>query len=132
MMNTLVVARYNENVDWVCAVPDSFRVYIYNKGEPITSGAIAARATVIERPNQGRESETYLWHLLNDPHPEDDAVLFTQGDPFEHNPLFLKLLEKYQTFDGVDALSCQWKVGSNVPPKRSSPPLAKAWIRRSR
>jgi hypothetical protein len=28
MMNTLVVARYNENVDWVCAVPDSFWVYI--------------------------------------------------------------------------------------------------------
>jgi len=81
-MFDLVVARYNEPLDWLApfeSQPD-FRIFVYNKGEPYTN----PRATVIDRPNIGREAETYLYHILHTYDTLSPYTIFLQGKPFDH------------------------------------------------
>ncbi len=122
-MHQLVIARYAEALDWLADVPPEFEVAVYNKGAAITSDAVRARAaSITERPNQGRESETYLSHVLGLRQPggtqDDDFVVFAQGDPFEHSPDFLELLRATHRWADVQPLSWRWKIRRDIPPAR--------------
>ena len=117
-MNDLVVARYAEDLDWIAEVPAEFRVHIYNKGAPITSRAVIARAArVVERENVGREAETYLTHVeMAERASEGGYTVFTQGDPFEHSPDFIALLRAWEGWGEVQPLSWRWRVKRDIPP----------------
>ena len=119
-MNTFVVARYRENLDWIAEVPNEFNIYVYNKGEAITSTSVEERATeIISRPNFGRESETYLHHLLRtklEGVPLGDHVVFSQGNPFESSPDFLNLLKQWRDWHSVQPLSWRKYEAENIPP----------------
>ncbi len=116
-MNKIVLARYMESVEWIVDIPDDFEVYIYNKGDILTSPAVARRATkIIERPNYGRESETYLYHMLTEVEDSSDFTIYSQADPFTHSPDFLDLVRAWRSWDDLQPLSWQWKDGSEVPP----------------
>lgn len=81
-MIDLVVARFREPLDWLAPFeshPD-FRVFVYNKGEPYVN----PRVTVIQRPNVGREAETYLFHILETYDTLSSHTIFLQGNPFDH------------------------------------------------
>lgn len=69
MYNRLVIARYNEDVDWA----KDYNNIIYNKqsGDNLL-------------PNVGREAHTYLYHIINNYDNLDDITIFLQGDPFFH------------------------------------------------
>lgn len=73
----IVVARYNEDLAWL--KPYEQHCLIYNKGEAIDLPSILL-------PNIGRESHTYLHHIIENYHRLDDVTLFTQGKPFDHCP----------------------------------------------
>ena len=77
----LVVARYDESIDWI---PKD--AIVYNKGQPITH----SRFKVIDVCNEGRESETYLRHIIENYDTLAEYTIFTQANPFEHNPLFVQ------------------------------------------
>lgn len=80
-MPTLVVARYNEPLDWLSAVPKWWEVCIYNKGEPVT---VDSRHLTTNVQNVGREAETFLHHnVLREPR---DYTIYLQGNPFDHCP----------------------------------------------
>ncbi len=32
-MNSIVIARYDESLDWVLNIPSDFEIFIYNKGK---------------------------------------------------------------------------------------------------
>lgn len=116
-MNSIVIARYKEDVSWIARIPDDFEIFLYNKGDPIHDPAVLAKAHhVIDRPNFGRESETYLHHMLNHRRDDDDFTVFTQGDPFEHSPDFFALLDNWRDWADLQPLTCQWKSHENVPP----------------
>ncbi len=122
-MHQLVVARYAEALDWLADVPPAFEVIVYNKGTAIPSGAVGAyAASITARPNQGRESETYLAHVLGlrqaGGSQDDDFVVFAQGDPFEHSPDFLELLQAAHRWADVQPLSWRWKAKRDIPPAR--------------
>ena len=122
-MHQLVIARYAERLDWLADVPPDFEIHVYNKGAPITANALRARAaSLTERPNQGPEAETYLTHVLGlrqvPGGQGDDFVVFSQGDPFEHSPDFLRLLGAVRSWEDVQPLSWRWKVRRNIPPAR--------------
>jgi hypothetical protein len=72
MTKQLILARYNENVNWVKNLPSDIEVVIYNKGRHLGNNL----------PNIGREAHTYLHHLCNG----NLAVrmVFAQADPFYH------------------------------------------------
>ena len=89
----LVVARYNEDIEWTKHV--SIPVTIYNKGEPLEGS--------IPLPNIGREAHTYLTYIVENYDSLPDKVFFTQGNPFPHSPNFLQrlrdgILEEFEFF----------------------------------
>lgn len=76
----VVVARYNEDVEWCKPFP----CIIYNKG--------GALPNTIALPNIGREAHTYLHHIIENYDNLDDYTAFVQGDPFDHSPNILRNL----------------------------------------
>lgn len=118
----MIVARYNENTSW-CNIFKN--VLIYNKGDDMTS-----MFEVVDIPNEGREGETYLHHIIDNYDDLYEYNIFTQADPFEHNKDFITtVLECSQRFNSIQPLSycwkevdesCEWMNESNktgIPPK---------------
>jgi hypothetical protein len=73
----VVVARYNEDVQWVGGLP----AIIYNKGPQLVSSA-----PVRELPNVGREAQTYLQHITGCWNELADMTVFCQGQVNDHLP----------------------------------------------
>ena len=55
MKTRIVVARYNEDIEWLNNYKN---VIIYNKGEKVQT-----KHKVIELPNIGREAHTIFYHI---------------------------------------------------------------------
>ena len=107
----LVVARFEENLAWLSRVPDSIAITIYNKGSACQN--LPERALVFSIPNIGRESHTMSLHCAAMMNVLADYTVFTQGDPFEHSPCFLELLEGSNPTHN-QAMSCKYL--NEVPP----------------
>jgi hypothetical protein len=75
----VVVARYNENVDWL-RMFNRKSVIIYNKGRPLPEYPIE----VIQLENKGLESATYLRYVIDNYDKLPDIVFFTQGRINDH------------------------------------------------
>lgn len=105
MNRHLVVSRYNENVDWIKEVDSSTKVFLYNKGTP-------PKAEHIQLPNVGRESHTYLYHIIKHYEKLPDITIFVQGNPFDHTPNLQKIL----TLEDVDQI---WEEMLHIDPQRS-------------
>ncbi len=115
-MHTIVLARYSEALEWIVDIPTDFKVIIYNKGQEITSPAVIQRADeIIARPNVGRESETYIHHMMTRKADNRDFTVFSQGDPITHSPDFIDLLKNWRRWDDIQALSWQWLTTNNIP-----------------
>lgn len=70
----LVVSRYKENVDWINKInKENAKIIVYNKYEGSN-----------RLPNIGRESHTYLHHIINNYYNLPDFLIFSQGNPFAH------------------------------------------------
>lgn len=87
MTVTIVVARYNENIEWTKSFPN---VIIYNKGNDIDD-----EYSVIKLNNVGREGHTYYKHIYDNYDNLDDYTIFLQGDPFDHSSNLIDTLWKY-------------------------------------
>ena len=95
----LVISRFNEDISWIKKVPSSIKVTIYNKGKNDIS------FDSINLPNVGRESNTYLEHILRNYHQLATTTIFSQADPFDHSPYFLQLLNKINMYQKIQPLS---------------------------
>jgi hypothetical protein len=96
----LVIARYNEDILWLNKVKNKI-ITVYNKGED----NINKKFKAIPLPNIGRESHTYLTHIINNYDNLADLTIFSQGDPFFHSPDFLKLIKNTDLFQPVQPLT---------------------------
>ena len=74
--NQLVISRYGENLDWLMKWRDEFDIIVYNKGDKIDNN----NYTVVELPNYGRESQTYLHHIVQNYDSLYYGTVFHQGD----------------------------------------------------
>lgn len=94
----IVVARYNENVEWTKLLKTTYsrrtfdfvskiidkqlsRVIIYNKGKQLNNGF-----NEIFLNNVGREGHTYYKHICDNYDNLADYTIFLQGNPFDHSP----------------------------------------------
>lgn len=87
MSKHLIIARYNENVEWInMFINDNFTVYLYNKGpDNIDENIINNQNVIYEKlPNVGRESHTYLYHIIKYREHIADYNIFSQANPFDH------------------------------------------------
>jgi hypothetical protein len=73
----IIISRYHEDVSWSEKYSD-YRV-IYNKGNNIEQNCITL-------PNIGRESHTYLYHIVENYNNLADYNVFLQGFPYDHKP----------------------------------------------
>lgn len=72
----IIVARYNENIEWINPLKH-YCIFI-NKGEPLN----IENEFCIE--NVGRESHSYLWYIINNYENLPDIVAFIQGNIEDH------------------------------------------------
>jgi hypothetical protein len=87
MTFSIVVARYNEKVEWTKHFSN---VIIYNKGEKLTDDF-----NEILLCNVGREGHTYYKHIYDNYDNLSDYSIFLQGNPFDHSPNIIHNLNKY-------------------------------------
>lgn len=83
----IVVARYNETLNFLDIIPNDVTYTIYNKGEDNISFP-----NVINVPNIGREAETYLRYIIDNYENLPDNIIFCQGSPNGHYIDFNHLL----------------------------------------
>ena len=119
MKTEIVVARYNENLDWLKKIKKSkdIKITVYNKGLPDIS------IDAINLPNTGRESGTYLYHIINNYDKLADQTIFCQGDPIFHAPDLIELINKYRTkFEPVQPLTLSYWREDEPPHYEPNPP----------
>lgn len=83
----IIVARYNENIEWTKQFMD---VIIYNKGNKLPDGY-----NEIQINNVGREGHTYYKYIYDNYNNLDNYTIFLQGRPFDHSPNIINNLQKY-------------------------------------
>jgi hypothetical protein len=82
----IVVARYNEEVEWTKTFS---RVFLYNKGESLPE------YREIRLPNVGKEGHTYYTHICENYDNLADYTAFVQGNPFDPFPNLIQHLQRF-------------------------------------
>jgi UDP-galactopyranose mutase len=78
-MYKVVIARYNENIDWINNYCDKHKFIIINNGENNINFD-----NIINRENTGRDPGCYLYYIINNYHNLSKYTIFLQADPFPH------------------------------------------------
>jgi hypothetical protein len=76
MSYKIIVARYNENIDWLN--DEKQNCIIYNKGNKLNIG------NEVILKNVGRESATYLHYIIRNYNNLPDVIVFTQARISDH------------------------------------------------
>lgn len=82
----IVIARYNEDIEW--SKKYSSNILIINKGDKIEG-----IENQIFYPNVGREGHSYYKYIVDNYDNLDDYIIFLQGNPFDHSPDIIKILD---------------------------------------
>lgn len=137
----VVVARYREDVSWLQQLPTGVTFHVMQKSALQPELPTTAQTLL---PNVGREAHSYLTFALAAREDETLAPLlvFTQGDPFAHNPAFLEevaALHARVASEGTAGLTftplALWSGGertvhcdpSGAPHQSRLVPVAKVW-----
>ena len=75
MSNSLIISRFDEDLNWLKSI-NNFKKIIYNKGNKIQDKSLGE---IININNIGRESHTWIYHILNNYEKLDDINIFLQG-----------------------------------------------------
>jgi hypothetical protein len=95
-----IIARYNENIEWVENLEGDINIYNKGKDFPFPYPRV-------DVPNIGRESETFVrgivenYEILNN----YDSMVFLQGQPFDHCPDLFEKLQVINSFNLYEGLS---------------------------
>ncbi len=101
-MNLKIIISYYSNLSWRAFVKDmlgfkyNYKVIVYNKSKKILSLS-SSEIRVLPLENIGRESETYLTHIINNYDNLTDYTLFIQDDVNNHimdNKKFIELCQE--------------------------------------
>jgi hypothetical protein len=86
----IIVSRYNEKLSWTKKAPyNKYKYTIYNKGinDEFEKKNVSQ---VIKLPNVGRESHTYLYHIVNNYDNLADINVFLPGSIDTNHKVFKK------------------------------------------
>lgn len=111
----LVIARYRENIRWAAAYEDI--AIVYNKGDKCD---VSVSHPIVQLPNVGREGHTYLHHIIDKYDCLSEQIIFTQGDPFVHNPSILCGVDNHFMLNEVQPLGLYYLRSLNLPPLQFS------------
>lgn len=95
MNKNIILARYNEDIDWIYDCKDFANIFIINKGSRLFSKR--ENVKIIETQNVGREAETYFYFIVNFYdfiiQNKTSLFIFSQAHPFDNNENFLELVK---------------------------------------
>ena len=128
MKTEIVVARYNENLDWLKLLSEKVKITIYNKGNNDIDFPFIAL------PNIGRESHTYLYHIITNYNNLADRTIFCQGDSIFHSPDFIKLIKHRKYFEHIQPLAAYYSnydkdCNEGIPPPIMLTQTKNLWIK---
>jgi hypothetical protein len=89
----IVIARYNEDISYFSFFKNI--IIVYNKGEDNIDPYFKS----IKLPNIGRESHTYLYHIIQNYDNLSKKTLFLQGKINDHRPL--PTIEYFKSYDFI-------------------------------
>ena len=91
---TVIIVRYNENLDWIYQLRDHYNIIIYNKGNTLDQN-FKQNVTVINVENKGRESEGYLRFIIENYEKinDEEYYLFLQANPFDHSKNIIEKID---------------------------------------
>jgi len=76
----VVVAHHREDLSWLSRLPEDLRIRIYTKGSQLESNQPPHSGISQQQlPNLGRESHTYISHIVTNYEHLADWTVFTQG-----------------------------------------------------
>ena len=76
MDSTIIISRYNEDVQWFSDLNTFSKKIIYNKGDKLEP---QKNIEIINLPNVGRESHTWLYHIVKNFETLSIYNIFLQG-----------------------------------------------------
>lgn len=79
MSKQIVIARYDEDIDWIQELKQDY--IIYDKTPDATP---SPNTIILENHKMGREAHTILHHIVNNYFQLADQTTFLQADPFPH------------------------------------------------
>ena len=85
MSASLIIAQYDEDVSWINKIQYEYitKIYLYTKNsnniKPIIHSHIPIHRTHL--PNIGRETHTFLHHIINNYHSLSEINIFVQAIP---------------------------------------------------
>ena len=117
-MPSVIVSRFNEDLNWL-KKHKNFRKIVYNKGKKLADNK---DFKVINLPNVGRESQTWLYHIAKNYDSLDEVNIFLQGRiddlgcmAFQDPNGYLENIDKYgfsvKRFGLLGPLHWKWNVG---------------------
>jgi hypothetical protein len=94
MKKEIIIARHNEDISWTEPYKEYLRIY--------DKGTKALEYESIHLPNIGRESHTYLYHIVENYDNLADYTVFSQATPWDHSHDFAEKLSKILDDDYSD------------------------------
>ena len=98
MDKRLIIARYDEDIGWLKNYND-FKITVYNKGEKLKDEPFYK---IINLANKGRESHSWLYHIVKNYYQLNEINVFLQGKIEDLNCMayknpndYLKKIHKY-------------------------------------
>lgn len=98
MKASLIISRFDEDLSWLNK-QNNFKKVIYNKGKEISNQNFK---NIINLKNVGRESHTWLHHIVKNYYDLDDVSIFLQGkiddlgcQAYKDPKDYLKYINKY-------------------------------------
>ena len=76
MKKSIIVSRFNEDISWLKELKDFKKIIVYNKGEALCN---YGNLQIINLENVGRESHTWIYHIVKNYNNLDDISIFLQG-----------------------------------------------------
>ena len=118
MDTSLIIARYNEDLDWLKKYKD-FKITVYNKGLELK---VTPFYKIINLENKGRESHTWLYHIVKNYNNLNENNIFLQGKIDDLNCMvysepkkYLKKIDKYgfsvSRFGLLGPTHWKWNIG---------------------
>lgn len=131
MKKNLIIARYNEDISWLEEF-NEFEIIIYNKGKKLSNKKFK---NIINLSNVGRESHTWIYHIVENYNKLADITIFLQGKiddldcmVYKNPDKYLQNIEKYgfkaSRYGMLGPLHWEWHVGI-----KNNPKYKKAWIK---
>ena len=89
---SLIVAKYKEDLSWTKSLKNKYNIFVYDKNNNFSKDDFDIdpvyrndnNKIFCSLPNIGRESHTYLYHIVKNYHKLNDINIFIQGNPFDH------------------------------------------------